>query len=133
MVMTTALADLLRAGVRLDFSVDPDRPIFSILPEHRPRVAALLTPDAKPETQAVLRLVATYRRTVLDLFALNAEGGLADLTTARQLVQDEMRLHDDLGPRLAALIRGAAGEEYAARTGLCPLCGEARHDLEGDR
>lgn len=126
--MTIALANLLRAGVRLDFSADPDRPIFSILPQHRAQVAAVLTPDAKPETQHILRLVATYRQIVLRVYRLMAEGGLADLAEARLALQEEMRLHDDLGPRLTALIRGAAAEEYATLTGLCPLCGEPEHD-----
>lgn len=133
MVTTTALADLLRAGVRLDFSGDADRPIFSILPEHRPRVDALLTPDAKAETQHVLRQVAAYRQSVLRVYRLMAEGGLADLTEARRALQEEWRLVDDLGPRLTDLIRATAAHDYATRTGLCPLCGEARHDLEGDR
>lgn len=127
MVVMSVLADLLHAGVRLDFTGDPAKPTFRVLPQHRPLVSALLEPATKAQTQHVLRQVADYRLVLLRIFALTAEGAAADPVGCRKAIQDEMRLHDDLGPRLATVIRVEIVAEYAARTGRCAYCGGADH------
>ncbi len=131
------LADLLVAGVGLDFSRDPDRPTFRVLRTQRPLVEALLTPEAKPQTQHVLALVAAYRRVLRNLFAANARGPEADPSAVRAQVQEEMRLHDDLGPRLADLVFERIADEYERGTGLCAMCGEPggrrQHRVSGGR
>jgi hypothetical protein len=123
-MVTAQLAAALRAGVRLDYSADPQRPAFRVLPAQRSLVTVLLEPATKPETQRMLRLVAAYRAVLLRLFALAAEGGGADVEVrARAAVQEELRLHDDLGPELARLILSATEQEYTAATQSCAYCG----------
>ena len=128
MGVTAELAALLRAGVRLDFTADPRGPIFRVRPPERPRLDALLAPTVKPVTQAALRHAAEYRRVLLDMFAMNAQGPDADLDAARQAVQEEMRLVDELGVPLADAVRAQVAPEYARATGLCPRCGSPEHD-----
>jgi hypothetical protein len=50
-------------------------------------------------------------------------GGGAVESRARAAVQEELRLHDDLGPALARLILSATEQEYTAATMLRPLRG----------
>jgi hypothetical protein len=126
MGVTSVLADLLHAGVRLDFT-DPEKPTFRVLPEHRSVVAALLTPATKAQTRYILGQIADYRGALLQIFALMAEGATADPAACRKAVQEEMRLHDDLGPRLAGLIRSETVGEYEAVTGRCAYCGGIGH------
>jgi len=123
-MVAAQLAAALRAGVRLDYAGDPQRPAFRVLPAQRSLVTALLAPATKPETQRVLRLVADYRAVLLRLFALAADAGGASVEArARVAVQDEMRLHDELGPALASMILSATEQEYAAATDSCAYCG----------
>jgi hypothetical protein len=123
-VVTVKLAAALRGGVRLDYSGDPRRPVFRVPRAQRSLVTVLLEPGNRAETQRVLTLVATYRAVLLRLFALAAEGGGAPVEArARVAVQDEMRLHDDLGPTLARLILKTTEQEYAAATQNCAYCG----------
>jgi hypothetical protein len=118
------LAAALRAGVRLDYSGDPQRPVFRVPRAQRSLVTVLLEPGNKAETQRVLGLVAAYRAVLFQLFALAAEGGGAAVATrARAAVQEELRLHDDLGPALARLILRATEQEYTAATPSCAYCG----------
>jgi hypothetical protein len=120
----TSIADLLTAGARLDFA-DPERPEFQAPTELRGRVASLLTRETRPATHRALRLVAGYRRALLRLFAtMNAETPTAD----PDAYQAEVRLHDDLGPRLAALIRAEAAAAYVEQTHRCGRCGGPAHD-----
>jgi len=126
--MTARLTELLRSGVRLDFS-DPDRPIFRVSPGQRDRVGPLLTPDQKAETQRVLRHAAQYRQIVLRIFTMT-QGETADVPEARAALQQEHRLTDELGVPLADLLRAQAAEDYTARTRLCPLCGGVPHDRQ---
>lgn len=133
MVVMNALADLLRDGVRLDFTADPAKPTFRVRPQHRSLVAALLEPATKPQTQQALRQIADYRFTLLRIFTLTVEGATADPAACQQAVQNEMRLHDDLGPRLAGLIRTETVTEYGTTTGRCAYCGGSDHDrVAGD-
>lgn len=124
--VTARLADLLLDGLRLDYT-DPARPEFRVLPHHRAEVAALLAPATRTETQHALRAAADYRGILLRIFDLIAQD--ADTTTERQ---EQCRLHDDLGPRLAEMIGAAASAEYSARTQRCAYCGGPEHS-EGDR
>lgn len=126
MVMT-AIAQVLRDGGRLDWR-DPTKPFFVVPRGQQAAVATLLTPTAKPATRHALALVAEYRRVCLALFRLNAHGVRASHTEARQALQDESRLVDDLGPDLADLIRTQAATDYRADAHLCPLCGGPEHD-----
>jgi hypothetical protein len=123
-MVAAQLAAALRAGVRLDYSGHPHRPAFRVLPAQRSLVTVLLEPATKPETQRVLGLVATYRTVLFQLFALAAEGGGAAVESrARVAVQEELRLHDDLGPALARLILSATEQEYTTATHSCAYCG----------
>jgi hypothetical protein len=118
------LAAALRAGVRLDYSGDPQRPVFRVPRAQRSLVTVLLEPGNRAETQRVLGLVAAYRAVLLRLFALAAAGAGAEVERqAQAAVQEEMRLHDELGPALAALILSATEHEYVAATGSCAYCG----------
>jgi hypothetical protein len=123
-MVTAQLADVLVAGVRLDFSADPDRPVFQVPRGQSGLVASLVAPETKPQTQHLLRQVAEYRSILLHLFRLATAGPTAARHEIGQALQDEMRLHDDLGPRLARLILTAVEQEYHAATGLCAYCGE---------
>jgi hypothetical protein len=105
-MVTAQLAAALRAGVRLDYSADPQRPAFRVLPAQRSLVTVLLEPATKPETQRMLRLVAAYRAVLLRLFALAAEGGGADVEV-----------------RARRLILSATEQEYTAATQSCAYCG----------
>jgi hypothetical protein len=125
--VTAQLADLLRDGVRLDYT-DPERPDFVVLPAHRARVRALLGPDVRPATQRALRAIAAYRAALLRIFdaiARDADPG-ADL-------DHQARLCDDLGPRLASLIGDDAATAYTEQTGRCAYCGGPEHAEKGDR
>lgn len=127
MVVTmTALAGILRNGVRLNFR-DPARPVFMVPPAHRAEVAALLTPEAKPQTRHLLARVAEYRVICLTLFGLNAQGAQADRQVAQDALQHEYRLVDTLGVALADLIRTQAAEDYTAEAHVCPMCGGPEH------
>jgi hypothetical protein len=132
MVRTAQLADLLRDGVRLDYA-DPARPQFRVLPEHRARVRALLAPAVRAETQRVLQAIGEYRLALLHIFTLTADGDHDDRAAAGEAVQTEIRLHDDLGPRLASFIRADAVADYTTKTHRCAYCGGAEHAEEGDR
>jgi hypothetical protein len=47
--------------------------------------------------------------------------------------QAEAALHDELGPRLAIIIRAEAAADYASRTQRCARCGGPEHDVaKGD-
>jgi hypothetical protein len=124
------LADLLQDGVRLDYT-DPDRPEFRVLPKDRARVAALLTAGQRAATHRALRTIATYRKTLLTIFTLTATNQ-ADPAAACDAIQSEMALHDDLGVRLASLIRATAIADYTAQTKRCAYCGHPDH-ADGDR
>ena len=122
-MVTAALVTALQGGVRLDYSADPQRPVFRVTPAQRPLLTPLLTPDAKPETQRVLAQVAAYRAVLLRLFALAGQGAAADHAAAASAVQEEMRLLDDLGPALARVILTDTEREYVTATHLCAYCG----------
>lgn len=123
----TTLAEVLRSGVRLDWR-DPEKPVFVVPPARRTAVAALLTPEAKPQTRHLLSLVAEYRAVCLALFALNAQGEHADPAQARAAMQEEYRLVDCLGVDLADLIRARVAADYTAEAHVCPMCGGPEHD-----
>lgn len=126
-MVTAQLAAALRAGVRLDYSGDPQRPVFRVPRAPRALVTVLLEPGNKAETQRVLTLAAAYRALLFRLFALAAEGGGAAVEArAQAAVQEELRLHDDIGPALARLILSATEREYTAATHSCAYCG-GRH------
>src|SRR6185369_2813097 len=92
-------------------------------PDASQALHALLAPDVKPAAQALMAHVAAYRTTLLALFRLNATGTADDLDHARQLVAEEHRLLDNLGPALADAARAQIAAEYQNSTGLCPWCG----------
>jgi len=124
------LAEAMQRGARLVFSPDPARPIIRCSsPEARRLVDPLLGPDLKAAAQAMLGHAAAYRRTLLDLFRMNGtpEPTEADMTEARRLVGEEMRLVDDLGPALADAVRAQVMAEWGETVKSCPLCGEHPH------
>jgi hypothetical protein len=134
-VVAARLAEVLHRGARLVFDPDPEHPTIrcpSLEAQHA--AAPLADPAVKPAARALLRHVSTYRRILLDLFRLNgwsaptrAEALASDRAEARRLVDEEMRLVDELGPDLADAVRDQIAEDYRGVTGLCPLCGDADH------
>lgn len=130
-MVTGLLADLLRDNaVILDFT-DAEHPALMVLPAHRVRLAPLLTPETKPEAQAAIRKVSDYRRVLLAIFALTAQGEAGDPTEARSLLAEEYRLADDLGWPLADAVRAQIVRFYQRTTPVCPYCGEI-HPHDGD-
>lgn len=130
-MVTSLLADLLGENmVILDFT-DAEHPALMVLPAHRARLAPLLTPETKPEAQAVIRTVVGYRRVLLAIFALTTQGEAGDPAEARRLLAEEYRLADDLGWRLADAVRAQIVRAYQRTTPVCPYCGEI-HPQNGD-
>ncbi len=131
MGVTALLANLLRDdAVILDFT-DAEHPSLMVLPAHRARLAPLLTPETKAEAQAVIRTVADYRRVLLAIFALTAQGEAGDPTEARRRLAEEYRLADDLGWHLADAVRAQIVHDYQRTSAVCPYCGEI-HPRNGD-
>jgi hypothetical protein len=122
-------------GARLVFD-DPEHPTIRCASLDARRAAApLADPAVKPAAQALLRHVSAYRRILLDLFRLAAWPAStrdverqATAAEARRLVDEEMRLVDELGPALADAVRAQIAEDYRETTRLCPLCGGADHE-----
>lgn len=85
--MVADLAAAVDAGVALDFTRDPERPVLRYPPAAEVLVRPLLDEAYRPELRRVLALAAAYRRALLD-------GG-----------QDAEALAADLGPTLAEAVR----------------------------
>lgn len=130
--LTAELTDLLRSGVRLDFS-DARGPIFRVDKTLRSRVDALLAPACRSETQAVLQRMTAYRDALLVMFSfitLEATRTVVPLEALEQwraAYQQEIRLTDDLGTDLSDALRAQVALDYRHTTGLCPLCGNEEH------
>ena len=134
-MVAARLAAALHRGARLVFDPDPEHPTIrcsSLDAQHA--VAPLADPAVRLAAQALLRHVSAYRRVLLDLFRLNgwptparADALASDQAEARRLVDEEMRLVDELGPDLADAVREQIADDYRDSTRLCPLCGGADH------
>jgi hypothetical protein len=122
------LAQVLRDGVRLDFGRDPERPIFRCADGDRPRVERVLTPEAKPEVQRLLRHAAQYRQHTRALFTRHPswQALLHDPEWRRHRVE-ERRLIDELGLDLAVQLMRAIAQEWFEETGRCGFCGGATY------
>jgi hypothetical protein len=126
------LASALTAGARLIFAPDPARPVFDGSAETRARLEALLTPEAKPTTQALLHHAVTYRGVLRRIFRGMTDPVTVDEAEARDLINGERRCVDELGVALADAVRAQIAEEWTGETGRCPWCGGLAHDT-GDK
>lgn len=122
------LADAIQAGAHLDFSGSPDRPTFACSPLGARLLEPLLAPDTKPATQALLRHVGAYRMALRRLLHLTAQGPSVSQADAREALNEEWRLVDELGVALADAVLASVGREWAQSTGRCPFCGNQEHD-----
>jgi hypothetical protein len=122
------LAAMLAAGVRLRFAPDPTRPLFHTPdPSLRAQLEALLTPEGKRTTQALLHHAVTYRGVLRALFRGMAEPATVTATTAAELLNAERRCVDELGVPLAVAVRAQVAVAWTLETGWCPRCGGAPH------
>jgi hypothetical protein len=131
MTVERQLTEAMRAGVRLEFAPDPERPVFRCPPGAKALLSPLLEANARPTTQALLRHAVEYRRVLLRYFRLTAQWNAWNATVASEavmLLDRERRWVDDLGVRLADAVRAQVAEEWRTSTGLCPICGGAPHE-----
>jgi tubulysin polyketide synthase-like protein len=125
MTATTLLADLYSRGASL--RVNGDRlgvkaPDGVLTPDIRSAIVA-----CQPELLQVVPLAEMYRRTICDGFNLWLQPeGPSDADHA-ELIDEQARFMDELGPVLAAAIFLATGREWRTQVGVCPWC-----DADGD-
>jgi hypothetical protein len=106
---------LLRADGALDQSAAGGPPL-----EERRAVLPLAAPDTP-----IRNLITDYRAVLTGLYELAALGPDADPAECGQLLQEQMRLHDELGPEFAEAVDRQHAGAWAARTQRCPSCGLA--------
>jgi hypothetical protein len=94
--------------------------VIPVTPVTEPRPAARLAP--RPETP-IRNLIAEYRTVLTRLYELAALGPEADPAECRQLLQEQQRLHDDLGPEFARAVDRQHSRVWAAHHQRCPMCG----------
>lgn len=123
-MVADALAQALHAGVRLDFSRDPRRPVFRCPPALQELLDPLLVGDHKAALHGLLHHATGYRQVLLEFFRLTALGRRASVEACRHLVREEARFADELGPRLAAAVRRQVARAWCVETEHCPWCGE---------
>jgi hypothetical protein len=122
MTAAALLADLYRRGIAV--RIDGDRlgvraPDGVLTPEVR---AALIA--HKPQLLQLVAMAEEYRKLVRDGFNLLLEPS-GPSTEQREVYLDEQaRLTDELGPRLATAIYLVVGREWRAQTSVCPWCDE---------
>ena len=123
----------MQRGAALVFTPDPERPTFRCLsPEARQALQLLLDPDVKPAAQALMRHVAAYRTTLLELFRLNGtEGTEAGRRTGPQLVAEEATPAGQPRPCARPMPCGPRWPPTTSKApGCCPLCGGTPHATE---
>ena len=113
------LADLWQRGVVLRLSADGNRilvPRSRRTPELQTRLA-----DDKREFLKLLAYVDEYAALVRNAFAIMLDHG-SSRQGLRELADDQARLIDELGTRLASAIRDGEARRWRQETGLCPVC-----------
>lgn len=115
------LANLWQRGVVLRLSDDRSR-IMVRRSQLTPELREQLVKD-KPAILQLLALGEEYRALIRNAFAV-----MVDSTSARsglqELADDQARLTDELGARLAGIIRDSEARQWRQETGLCPVCGD---------
>jgi hypothetical protein len=119
MLASDLLGELYRRGADPRLSSDRQRVIVSRGSLTSPLREAVI--EAKPELLHLLTFAEQYRRLLRRSFVAACRGG-ERREAPGHFADEQARLTDELGPRLARVVVSVEAQAWRAVTGACPLC-----------